>query len=111
MAVDFNSIFAELKDQVALLAKTTLTNYTKQATTDGKKFLEQTKENLKRWTLLLAEGKLTTEDFEWLVISQKDLAEMKALKQAGLSLIRVEQFRNSVLNLIVDGIFNKIIPT
>jgi hypothetical protein len=110
MPIDFNNIFNELKIKVTDLAKATVSNFAKQATADAKKFLEESKENLKRWTILLAEGKLTTEDFEWLVLSQKDLAEMKALKQAGLAAIRIEQFRNSLLNLVVDGIFSIVMP-
>ncbi|MFT4023744.1 MAG: hypothetical protein QM664_08175, partial [Flavihumibacter sp.] len=66
------------------------------------------KENLKRWTTLLMEERLTTADFEWLVLSQKDLAQMVALKQAGLSVIRIQQFRDSLLNLVVDTIFGLI---
>lgn len=107
-AVDFEEIFKTLKQKVEELAKIFLRHYTKQAVKDGKKFLEESKENLKRWTILLMDKKLTTQDFEWLVLSQKDLAEMLALKQAGLSLIRIEQFRNSLLNLVVDTIFGII---
>jgi hypothetical protein len=106
--IDFEEIFASLKKQVEEIARIFLKNYTRQAVKDGKKFLEDTKENLKRWTVLLIEKRLTTADFEWLVLSQKDLAQMVALKQAGLSLIRIDQFRNSLLNLIVDTIFGVV---
>jgi hypothetical protein len=107
--LDFESIFQTLKKQVEDLAKLFLQQYSKQAVKDGRKFLEDTRENLKRWTTLLFEKRLTTEDFEWLVLSQKVLAQMLALKQAGLSVIRIEQFRNSLLNLIVDTIFGIVL--
>ena len=106
---DFEEIFRSLKKQVEEVAKIFLRHYTKQAVKDGKKFLDETKENLKRWTVLLVEKRITTADFEWLVLSQKDLAHMVALKQAGLSLIRIDQFRNSLLNLIVDTIFGVVL--
>lgn len=106
--IDFEDIFKTLKQKVEELAKMFLQHYTKQAVKDGKKFLEETKENLKRWTNLLMENRLTTQDFEWLVLSQKDLAEMVTLKQAGLSIIRIQQFRDSLLNLVVDTIFGLI---
>lgn len=108
-AVNFDHIFKTIKQQVEDLAKLFVKHYTKQAVKDGRKFLEDTKENLKRWTILLAEKKLTTQDFEWLVLSQKDLAQMVALKQAGLSVIRIEQFRNSLLSLVVDTIFGIVL--
>ncbi|KYP13944.1 hypothetical protein [Flavihumibacter sp. CACIAM 22H1] len=107
--VKFEDIFKTLKKQVEELARLFVKNYTKAAIQDGRKFLEETKESLKRWTILLAEGKLTTQDFEWLVLGQKDLAQMIALKQAGLSVIRIEQFRNSLLSLVVDTIFGIIL--
>ena len=56
----------------------------------------------------LSRGDLTTQDFEWLVFSQKDLLLMEGLKQAGLASIRAEQFKNSVLSLVIDTIFNMI---
>ncbi|ULQ57059.1 hypothetical protein KJS94_02460 [Flavihumibacter rivuli] len=109
MPVDFEKIFKTLVSQLEELAKMSVQHYTKQAVKDGKQFLKETKENLKRWTILLAEGKLTTRDFEWLVLSQKDLAQMVALKQAGLSLIRIDQFRQSLLNLVVDTVFGLVL--
>lgn len=108
-AVPFDDIFKTLKKQVEELAKLFVKNYTKAAVKDGRQFLDEAKESLKRWTLLLAEGKLTTQDFEWLVLSQKDLAQMIALKQTGLSVIRIEQFRNSLLSLVVDTIFGIVL--
>ncbi|WP_290792210.1 hypothetical protein [Flavihumibacter sp. UBA7668] len=108
-AVKFEDIFKTLKQQVEELAKLFVKNYTKAAIKDGRKFLDETKESLKRWTILLSEGKLTTQDFEWLVLGQKDLAQMIALKQAGLSVIRIEQFKNSLLSLVVDTIFGIVL--
>jgi len=107
--MDFKEIFETLKKQVEELATSTLKNYKTAAIKDGKQLLEAMKDDLKRWTLLLADKKLTTKDFEWLVNSQKDLVQLSALKQAGLAAIRIDQFRASVLNLIVDTVFNLVL--
>ena len=108
MQVDFDKLFNDLKNGVATLAKATVKNYTKQAMQDAQEFLQESEEKLKRWTLLLADKQLTSEDFEWLVMSQKDLAKMEALKQAGLALARIDAFRISLLNLVIDTVFNLI---
>jgi hypothetical protein len=108
MPVDFEKILNELKDEITTLARTTVKNYTMQAVADAQQFLQESEEKLRRWTLLLANKQLTTEDFEWLVLSQKDLAKMEALKQAGLALARIDAFRLSLLNLIIDTIFGLI---
>jgi uncharacterized NAD(P)/FAD-binding protein YdhS len=108
MPVSFKDIFDQLKKAVEDLATSTLKNYIKGAKTDGQNMLNAMKEKLQRWTGLLIDGKLTTEDFEWLVNSQKDLVEMAALKQAGLAAIRIDQFKASLLNVIVDTVFSMI---
>ncbi|MFT4024933.1 MAG: hypothetical protein QM664_14240, partial [Flavihumibacter sp.] len=68
-AIDFEDIYSALKQKVEELAKAFLQRYTKAAIKDGKNFLEETKENLKRWTTLLMEERLTSADLEWLLLS------------------------------------------
>jgi hypothetical protein len=106
--MDFSKIFDKLLNDIAALAKSTVKSYSEAAVKDGKQFLQESEEKLKRWTLLLASKQLTTEDFEWLVMSQKDLAQMEALKQSGLALSRIDAFRMSMLNLIIDTVFSII---
>lgn len=106
MPPDFNELFEQLKKGVIGLAESTLKNYVGKAQADGRQMLEDMKEKLKRWTELLIERKLTSEDFEWLVNSQKDLIQMEALKMAGLAAIRIDQFKASLLNMVVDTVFS-----
>ena len=75
------------------------------AVADGKAFFDDTKADLERWTKLLAAGQLTKDDFEWLVAGRKDLAEMQALKDAGLALVRLERFQNALISLVVNTAF------
>lgn len=106
--IDFKTILEQLKKGVEDLAERTLKNYVGKAKDDARLMLNEMQEKLKRWTNLLIDGSLTTEDFEWLVNSQKDLIQMNALKQAGLAAIRIDQFKASLLNLVVDTIFSLI---
>ena len=108
MPIDFKELFEQLKEGVISLAEGTVKQYASKAKSDGQKMLKDMKEKLQRWTTLLVEGQLTTEDFEWLVNSQKDLIQMAALKQAGLAAIRIDQFKASLLNMVVDTIFSFI---
>ena len=106
---DFNEIFEELKTGALDLVKLTLKKYKDEAEADAKVFLEDSKEKLEKWTSLLASGELTPSDFEWLVESQKDLLVMNGLKQTALAKIRLDQFKNSLLNLVVDTILDKVL--
>ena len=106
MPSDFNDLYEQLKQGVIDLAESTVKKYASKAKADGKQMLEDMKERLKRWTELLTEEKLTTEEFEWLINSQKDLIQMAALQQSGLAVIRIDQFVASLLNMIVDTVFS-----
>ena len=106
--INFSDIFKQLKTGVAGLAKTTVSHYINDAKTDAQNLLTEMKDDLERWTKMLISGQLTTKDFEWLVNSEKDSIKMAALEQAGLAMIRIDQFKNSILNLIVDTVFKII---
>lgn len=108
-AIDFDDLLGQIKDGVTALALATVRRYADDAVADATDFLDQTQDKLRRWTGLLAEGELTTEDVEWLVRSQASLLEMRALKQSGLALVRVDEFRASVLNLVTDTIFGAVL--
>ena len=102
---DFDDFLAALKDNAAVLAKETFDGYEAQAKQDAETFIDKAKDDLKRWTKLLADGDINEEDFSDLVNAKKALAEMFALRQAGLSLIKLEKFRKSFINLVVDTAF------
>jgi len=100
MQIDFGNVLNTLKTGIVNLAQTTLKDYVAQATQDGQAILNELKDNLKTWTQALADGSLSKADFGDLVLGQKDLLEMVALKQAGLAVIQVDQFKMDVINLI-----------
>ena len=43
-----------------------------------------------------------------LVRGQKDLAQMKALKQAGLAQVSIDTFTNGVLDIVINAAFAAI---
>lgn len=102
--INFQQISDKLKDEVTKLALSSFNQYKNEAKADALKLLEELKVNLATWTLQLAEGKLSRDDFEFLVLGQKELVEMNALKQAGLTLIKTDEFKNSLLKLITKTI-------
>lgn len=97
----FDKFFKELKDGVKEIAKQEATGFVKEATSDGKDFLDTVKTDLKSWTKQLAQGKLSQDDFEFLVKGKTDLAKMEALKEAGFAAIRVDRVRVAVIDLII----------
>ncbi len=105
---NFQQIFDGLKDDAAKLALSTFNEYKDEAKADAVKLIEDLKGNLENWTVEMAEGKLSKNDLEFLVMAQKELIEMNALKQAGLALIKSDEFKNSLLNLVTNKIIGLI---
>ncbi len=52
----------------------------------------------------LADGSLSKDDFEYHVRSRRDLLSLVALKQAGISKVKTDKFRNDVFTIVTSGI-------
>lgn len=106
--IDFAIVFDKLKDEVLSLALTTFKSYGKAAKSDAIKLLDDLQDNLKTWTLQLASGELSIEDYEFLVLGQKEVIKMSALKQVGISVIKADEFKNSLFDLIIKSVLKLI---
>jgi hypothetical protein len=99
---DFNKIFDDIKSQLGPLAEQELKQFATQGKQDAEAFLEQSRANLQQWMQQLANKEIDEAEFRWLVESQKAAAEMVALRAANAGTLQVEQFRDSVLNVVVN---------
>ena len=102
--MDFEKIFKDLKNNLLNALGESYNAYKGDAKKDIEAFLKESKEKLKRWTILLADGKLNQEEFTWLVKSQKDLLVLKALYQTGVSKIALGHLKNKILKVIINTI-------
>ncbi len=102
----FDDFLDAVKTGAKDLAKEIFDGYEIEAKDDAEAFLEKTKVDVKRWTTLLAEGKLTEQDFSDLIQAKKALAEIHALRQAGVALTKLERFRSGLINLVIDTAFD-----
>jgi hypothetical protein len=75
----------------------------RQATADAKDFIEQSETDLQRWTALVANHSLSVQEFEFLLAAKKDVAELAALKEAGLAQIQLDRFINGVIGAIINA--------
>ena len=106
--IDIGTIFKSVEDQSKALAEKLFKQYTPQALSDVRDFLEKSKDALKRWVEDLDRGDIDKDEFESLVKGQADGAEMRALKQAGLAAVQIDTFTNGVLDIIVNAAFAAI---
>jgi len=101
--IDIGSIVRSVEDQSKALAEKLFRQYTHQAVSDVKDFLERSKDDLKRWIEGLARGDMDKDEFQSLVKGQADVAGMRALKQAGLAAVQIDTFTNGVLDIVVSA--------
>jgi DNA repair ATPase RecN len=106
--IDIGSILKGIEDQSKALAERLFKQYTNRAMNDVRDFLQKCKDDLQRWIEELARGEIKKDEFEDLVKGQADLAEMHALKQAGLAAVQIDTFTNGVLDIVVSAAFAAI---
>jgi len=99
----FNDFVSTLKNDLLDFAKENLEEYKDELLKDGTLFIEKAKSDLERWTEGLASGALSKADFEFLLKGKKDLAQMEALKQLGLSQIRITKITNGIIDVVVGS--------
>ncbi len=102
--IEWNNLFDTLRKEITTLAGNTLTGYAREATADAKDFLDTSKADLKNWVTLYAQGNISKDDLRDLILGQKDLSQMVALKQAGLAQISIDRFRNAMIEKVVTTI-------
>lgn len=100
---DFDEFFNTLKIKLEELIKKDWKNIIKEAEKDLNPFLNETKEDLRRWTKLLTEKKLTKDEFKFLIESKKDLLKLASLKQLGLAKVKMQMFQTSIIGLITES--------
>mgnify|MGYP003460541255 CR=1 FL=1 len=99
----FNDFVSTLKNDLLDFAKLNYEEYKDELLKDGTLFIEKAKADLERWTEGLASGALSKADFEFLLKGKKDLAQMEALKQLGLSKIRITKITNGIIDVVVGS--------
>ncbi len=102
---NFNDFWKELQKATGDFVEANWKDVKDAALKDGSGFMDKAKKDLQRWTTLVAEGRLTKQDFEFLVKGKKDLAAMEALKQAGLTEVRVGRFTNGLIEVVTTTAF------
>lgn len=102
---DTNAAISTTLDKSKELAGTLFKKFANQAANDTQDFLERSKDGVARAGLLYAKRKIDRDDLEDLILGKKDLAEMHALKQAGLASAAIDTFTNGVLQIFVDAAF------
>ncbi|MCH2450410.1 MAG: hypothetical protein MK198_09725 [Gracilimonas sp.] len=101
---DFDSFLDTLKSDLGDVIKEYGQEYKEDILNDAVDFASKTQSDIEKWAALLKEGELSPKDFEFLLKSKKDLAEMETLKQKGLAQARVDKLKADILDTIVGSV-------
>jgi hypothetical protein len=94
---------------VGELAISILEGYVIEAMQVSKEFSEKLKQDIARWLLQIQSGELSKQEFEWLLKAKGNLFEMQVLEQKGIARIKKDEFKEKVMNLLVDTAFTTFI--
>lgn len=106
--MDIEKLLAELRKNLITLLGEKYKEFKPEIQKDVNAFLENSREKLERWSLLLISKSLTEEEFAWLLKSQQDLVTLKALQGAGLSKIKLNNIKNSIFKTVLQTILLSI---
>jgi hypothetical protein len=108
MAIDFNSLFAQLKTEIINLAKENFHDLIGEAASDGTTLLHTIDDDLRKYTQELKDGDIDEDGFKLLLLGDKDLVEMSALTQAGLAQAKADAFKTELFNAITNTVLAAI---
>jgi hypothetical protein len=107
-SIDINQLLSSIEGSIASLAGTSLQEYLKAAEADGQTIVDSLKDDLREWTAEVSSGDLTMEDLGFLIKEEQALVEITALKAAGLTEVRIDEFKTGVVNIITGAIVGLI---
>ena len=100
--MDKEKYLESLLSEMPKLTKTLGENLGERVLKEANSFVDDSKENLIKWSAAMAKGELSKEDYVWLLNSKKDLLKVTALKEIGLTQIQAEKFRNALFTLVIE---------
>ena len=106
----FDVFYNTVRAGVVDIAKGDLAQYVEQGKADAGQFLQSLQSDLKDWTKALANGDLSKDEFDFLLRGKADLAAMHALTQAGIAAVQVQQFRDALIDLVINSAFKVFVP-
>jgi hypothetical protein len=102
----FNDFWVKLGIELVEFAMYDWRDYRHAAISDGKDFLEKTRDDIRRWCKMLEEGTLSRGDLAVLLAGEKDLAELAELRRWGSSRATLDRFMSGLIDTVASTACN-----
>ncbi len=99
--MNFDALLEALKTELTQVVREYGEEYINDVVASGTQFALKMRENLIRRSEQLANGQLTHEDFKWLLKSDKELIEMKALEKKGLTVAQLNSLQDAIIGSLI----------
>lgn len=101
--LDLQLFLSDVKSGVASLLRESITAELIDLKRVAHDFISRSEEDLKRWTMLFAQGQITEADYRSLVKGIRGLGEITALKELGLGKARLNALKKGITETIVGS--------
>lgn len=101
----FTDFIDGILDEGKVLAKAELKKLVADAKKDQSDFVRLQAENLERWTVMLAEGDLTTKGYKKLVQKMEVMTQLEVIKLKVSAKASAQRLAEGIQNLVVDSLF------
>lgn len=106
--IDFDTFLKTVSADLGTLAEDLGRNYAKGVVKDGTDFAKRFKDRIERRITLLANGKLTKDEFEWLMKAEKNLVELKSIEKKGLAVVQLNEIRDAIIDTLIGAAFKMV---
>lgn len=104
----FTDFIDDLEDEGKILAKNELKKLVSNAKKDQSDFVRLQTENLERWTVMLAEGDLTSKGYKKLVKKMEVLTQLEVIKLKVSAKSSAQKLSEGIQKLVIDTLFELI---
>lgn len=101
----FTDFIDGLVDDGKKLAKDELKTLVATAKKDSSDFVRLQAENLERWTVMLADGDLTSKGYKLLVKKMEVLTQLEVIKLSVQAKASAQRLSQGITDLVVKGLF------
>ena len=98
-----NIDWSGIETQTKALAEQVLKDFVNQALTGAKEFKTNAQQQIQEWVDQCKAGEITQRNLDSLIRGEGSLAEMQALKDAGVLQIEIDTFTNGFLQIVINA--------
>lgn len=104
--LELNQIYVELEHEIKRLSQSTAVVYSDAIREDAQQVISELRLDIDKWVVQLKERSIACYELENLLESKRDQISLHQLKNKGLDVEELVNFKNDILRMIAKSIMN-----